>query len=83
MTTLLERIPPKLLRAWDHEDYKVFSPVSLDDNALVTVVLRNKDGSSFGIVLGVDGIRIINHHHGNGRFTDVTADYAPKERGKP
>jgi hypothetical protein len=36
---------------WDQWDYKILAPLSLDDRAVVTVVLQNKNGFMFSVEL--------------------------------
>jgi len=38
---------------WDGFDYSVISPISLDDLAIVTVILKNEDGSKINITLRI------------------------------
>lgn len=44
--TISKLIPPEAMEKWDRYDYKVISPSSIEDGLLVTVVLKNGDGSS-------------------------------------
>jgi len=45
MFTVWEAIPDDMRRKWDQHHYVVFAPVSLDDEAKVTIRLVNRDGS--------------------------------------
>lgn len=49
--SLLESQIPEKLRMWDQWDYKILAPLSLDDRAVVTVVLQNKNGFMFSVEL--------------------------------
>ena len=42
---LLARLYPNILNKWDRWDYKIYGPLSFEDNAEVSVLLFNQDRS--------------------------------------
>jgi len=51
----LERLYPEDVKRWDRFDYKVWSPISLDDTPAVCIVLKNKDKTEVSFNLAVRG----------------------------
>lgn len=51
---LLKKKYPEAVKKWDGWDYKILSPVSLDDLPTIQVYLRNKGKGGLQMQLGLD-----------------------------
>ena len=51
--TIGEKMPPEALKKWDRWDYRIYAPLSFDDEARLHVVLTNQDGSTQDVVFQI------------------------------
>lgn len=51
---LLKKKYPEAFERWDHWDYKMQGPISLDDQPVVMVKLENKDGLYLAVSLSLE-----------------------------
>lgn len=52
-------LPDECFRKWDGWDYKISSPLSLDDPVDMVVLLRNKDGTGQVITLDLSEATVL------------------------
>jgi hypothetical protein len=50
---IYDLLPEDIKKAWDEEDYKIFSPEKLSDKPVVTVILINSDETEIEVELPV------------------------------
>jgi hypothetical protein len=52
-TEIYDLLPEDVKKAWDEEDYKIFSPEKLSDKPVVTVILINQNETEIVVELPV------------------------------
>jgi hypothetical protein len=50
---IYDLLPEDVKKAWDEEDYKIFSPEKLSDKPVVTVILINQNETEIVVELPV------------------------------